>query len=115
MIFTAVSLVPVGHFHLLLAPLFCRAGRWAMALGCFVLSTFLTGLLQFFMSYTMALLAFWLLEVSTVIFIVFAFEYIGGRAFVSAEHPAAGAGAGAELHAVSLSPVFSRSAFIWAR
>jgi ABC-2 type transport system permease protein len=30
------------------------------------------------MSYTMALLAFWLLEVSTIIFILFAFEYIAG-------------------------------------
>ena len=34
--------------------------------------------LQFFLSYTLALLAFWLLEVSTIIFIVFAFEYIAG-------------------------------------
>ena len=49
-----------------------------MALGCFLLSAFLTGLLQFFMSFTMALLAFWLLEVSTLIFMVFAFEYIAG-------------------------------------
>jgi ABC-2 type transport system permease protein len=30
------------------------------------------------MSYTMALLAFWLLEVSTVIFMLFAFEYVAG-------------------------------------
>jgi ABC-2 type transport system permease protein len=30
------------------------------------------------MSYTLALLAFWLLEVSTVIFIAFAFEYLAG-------------------------------------
>jgi ABC-2 type transport system permease protein len=44
----------------------------------FVLSTILTGLLQFLMSYTMALLAFWVLEVSTFIFILFAFEYIAG-------------------------------------
>ena len=36
----------------------------------------LTALLQFFMSYTMAMLAFWVLEVSTFIFILFAFEYI---------------------------------------
>ena len=50
---------------------------WAMT-GCFLLSLLLTGLLQFFMSYTMALLAFWLLEVSTIIFILFAFEYIAG-------------------------------------
>jgi ABC-2 type transport system permease protein len=34
--------------------------------------------LQFFMSCTMALLAFWLLEVSTLIFMVFAVEYIAG-------------------------------------
>jgi ABC-2 type transport system permease protein len=33
-------------------------------------------LLQFFMSYAMAMLAFWVLEVSTFIFILFAFEYI---------------------------------------
>jgi len=45
-------------------------------LGCFLLSTALTALLQFFMSYTMAMLAFWVLEVSTFIFILFAFEYI---------------------------------------
>jgi ABC-2 type transport system permease protein len=32
--------------------------------------------LQFFTSYAMAMLAFWVLEVSTFIFILFAFEYI---------------------------------------
>jgi ABC-2 type transport system permease protein len=36
----------------------------------------LTALLQFFISYSMAMLAFWVLEVSTFIFILFAFEYI---------------------------------------
>jgi ABC-2 type transport system permease protein len=42
----------------------------------FCVSVALTALLQFFTSYVMALLAFWLLEVSTFIFIVYAFEYI---------------------------------------
>ena len=42
----------------------------------FLVSLVLTALLQFFMSYTMAMLAFWVLEVSTFIFILFAFEYI---------------------------------------
>jgi len=42
----------------------------------FLLSTVLTALLQFFTSYAMAMLAFWVLEVSTFIFILFAFEYI---------------------------------------
>jgi ABC-2 type transport system permease protein len=42
----------------------------------FLLSVLLTALLQFFLSYAMALLAFWVLEVSTFIFILFAFEYL---------------------------------------
>src|SRR5262249_61084899 len=44
--------------------------------GVFLLSVIMTALLQFFMSYTMAMLAFWVLEVSTFIFILFAFEYL---------------------------------------
>jgi len=36
----------------------------------------LTALLQFFISYTMAMLAFWMLEISTFIFILFALEFI---------------------------------------
>jgi ABC-2 type transport system permease protein len=45
-------------------------------LGLFLLSTILTAFIQFFISYAMAMLAFWVLEVSTFIFILFAFEYI---------------------------------------
>jgi len=46
------------------------------ALPAFVISLVLTALLQFFISYTMAMLAFWLLEISTFIFILFALEYL---------------------------------------
>ncbi|MEY4386809.1 MAG: hypothetical protein RLY20_2092 [Verrucomicrobiota bacterium] len=42
----------------------------------FALSLVLTALLQFLMSYAMASLAFWLQEVSTFIFIFYAFEYL---------------------------------------
>ncbi len=48
-------------------------------LGVFSLvlvSLLLTALLQFFISYAMAMLAFWLLEISTLIFILYAFEYL---------------------------------------
>jgi ABC-2 type transport system permease protein len=76
-IFTAVSLVPVGIFIFCFRRYFAGPPGWGMT-GCFLLSLLLTGLLQFFMSYTMALLAFWLLEVSTIIFILFAVEYIAG-------------------------------------
>lgn len=44
--------------------------------GVFLVSLVLTALLQFFISYAMAMLAFWLLEISTFIFILFAFEYL---------------------------------------
>jgi ABC-2 type transport system permease protein len=46
------------------------------ALIAFIFSLVLTALLQFFLSYSMALLAFWVLEISTFIFILFAFEYL---------------------------------------
>ena len=45
-------------------------------LGWFLVSIVLTALLQFFLSYMMAMLAFWVLEVSTLIFMLYAFEYI---------------------------------------
>jgi ABC-2 type transport system permease protein len=47
-----------------------------MALIAFPISLVLTALLQFFLSYSMAMLAFWILEISTFIFILFAFEYL---------------------------------------
>ena len=46
--------------------------------AAFLLSVTMTALLQFFISYSLALLAFWLQEVSTFIFIVYAFEYLAG-------------------------------------
>jgi ABC-2 type transport system permease protein len=48
----------------------------ATAFIAFVVSLGLTALLQFFLSYSMALLAFWVLEISTFIFILFAIEYL---------------------------------------
>jgi ABC-2 type transport system permease protein len=47
-----------------------------LALAAFPASLVLTALLQFFLSYAMAMLAFWILEISTFIFILFAFEYL---------------------------------------
>jgi ABC-2 type transport system permease protein len=77
LIYTSVALVPVALFILGFRDQFVLPADWG-TLGWFVLSLVLTALLQFFISYTMALLAFWVLEVSTFIFIVFAFEYIAG-------------------------------------
>jgi ABC-2 type transport system permease protein len=73
--YLAVAAVPLAIFVLCLHQYFVLPPNWP-TFGLFLVSTFLTALLQFFISYGMAMLAFWVLEVSTFIFIVFAFEYI---------------------------------------
>src|SRR6266853_1737701 len=73
--YLAVATVPLALFILYFHHYFVLPATWT-CLWFFALSTVLTALLQFFVSYTMAMLAFWVLEVSTFIFIVFAFEYI---------------------------------------
>ena len=77
LIYTAVAFLPVMFFIIYQRKYFVLPDSWA-TLGWFGVSMVLTGFLQFFTSYTMALLAFWVLEVSTFIFILFAFEYIAG-------------------------------------
>ncbi len=78
---TAVTLVPITIIvaivwsHLVLPP---NATAWLAG----ALSLALAGLLQFFVSFAVATLAFWLLEISTLVFIVFSFEYfLSGRLF----------------------------------
>jgi ABC-2 type transport system permease protein len=73
--YLAVAAIPLALFILYLHRYFVLPLDWAV-FGCFLVSTVLTALLQFFMSYAMAMLAFWVLEVSTFIFILFAFEYL---------------------------------------
>src|SRR5580692_2821307 len=74
-IYLLVSAVPLGIFIFCLRKYFILPHGLAETAG-FMVSVFLTALLQFFTSYAMAMLAFWVLEVSTFIFILYAFEYI---------------------------------------
>ncbi|MFM7554950.1 MAG: ABC transporter permease [Verrucomicrobiota bacterium] len=74
-VYTGVALVPVAGFlwyqrEFLVGP--PGAAGWALA----AVSVGLAALLQFLIAYTVALLAFWVLDVSTFIFIQFAFEYL---------------------------------------
>jgi ABC-2 type transport system permease protein len=77
LIYVAVAAIPVTLFILYQREYFVGPPS-AAVLGLFILSLALAALLNFFISYVMALLAFWLLEISTLIFIVFAFEYMAG-------------------------------------
>ena len=73
--FISMACIPLGIF------IFCFRGNClppvdSTAAWLFPVSLVLTALLQFFISYSMAMLAFWFLEITTFIFIMFAFEYI---------------------------------------
>jgi len=75
LIYITVAALPLAGFFWLMRE-HIRLPADLATLGWFLLSVLLTALLQFFTSYALALLAFWVLEVSTFIFIVYAFEYI---------------------------------------
>jgi ABC-2 type transport system permease protein len=48
----------------------------------FGLASFGSALLQFFIAYSVAMLAFWILEISTIVFILYSFEYfLSGHVF----------------------------------
>ncbi len=50
--------------------------------GLFLLAVCGSALIQFFIAYSLAMLAFWILEVSTLIFILYSFEYfLSGHVF----------------------------------
>src|SRR5213080_4416785 len=45
-------------------------------------SLLMAALMQFFITYSLAMMAFWILEISTIVFIVYSFEYfLGGQMF----------------------------------
>ena len=49
----------------------------------------MSALIQFFITYSLAMLAFWILEISTIVFIVYSFEYfLGGQMFPDRHHAA---------------------------
>ena len=75
LIYLLVSAVPLGLFIFFMRHYFIVPAD-LLTTACFLVSVMLTALLQFFTSYAMAMLAFWVLEVSTFIFILFAFEYL---------------------------------------
>jgi ABC-2 type transport system permease protein len=73
--FIAVAAIPLALFIFCFRQYVLPSANMT-AIIVFPFSLVLTALLQFFISYGMAMLAFWLLEISTFIFILFAFEYL---------------------------------------
>jgi ABC-2 type transport system permease protein len=67
-----------------------RFPEHAITWPAFALSTVMAAGLQFCLAYSLAMIAFWVLEISTIVFIVFSFEYfLSGQVFPIDIFPAA--------------------------
>ena len=61
---------------------YLRLPAHAITWPAFILSVGMAALIQFFLAYSLAMLAFWILEIATVMFIVYSFEYfLSGHVF----------------------------------
>jgi ABC-2 type transport system permease protein len=81
LVFTAVTIPPI-----LLILFYFRAYLTfppnVLTYVCTALSLIMAALMQFFITYSLAMMAFWILEISTIVFIVYSFEYfLGGQMF----------------------------------
>jgi len=81
LVYTAVTIVPIALIFLYFRDYltFPKEGMTCVYAG---ISLLMSAFLQFFITYTLAMLAFWILEISTIVFIVYSFEYfLGGQMF----------------------------------
>lgn len=81
LLYTAVTLLPLagvfGWFHE-----FIVLPRDPLTWPLFLVSLVMAGAIQFLIAYALAMLAFWILEISTIVFILYSFEYyLSGRLF----------------------------------
>jgi ABC-2 type transport system permease protein len=81
LVYTAVTLPPIAliflyYRHYIVLP------HDAMTYILAGLSMLMAAFMQFFITYSLAMMAFWILEISTIVFIVYSFEYfLGGQMF----------------------------------
>lgn len=81
LLYTAVTIVPVVAVFVWFRD-FIVLPREAITWPVFFLSLVMAAAIQFLIAYALAMLAFWILEVSTVVFILYSFEYyLSGRLF----------------------------------
>lgn len=81
LVYTAVTIVPIALIFFYFRnyiQLPHSLATWPLAAISLIMAAFI----QFFITYSLAMMAFWILEISTVVFIVYSFEYfLGGQMF----------------------------------
>jgi ABC-2 type transport system permease protein len=81
LLYTTVNAAPIALIFWFLRD-YLSLPKDALTWAVFPLSLAMAGLLQFFVAYSVAMLAFWILEISTVVFILYSFEYfLSGQVF----------------------------------
>lgn len=81
LVFTAVTIPPVALILFYFREYLALPSQ-AITYFCAFASLLMAALIQFFITYTIALAAFWILEISTIVFIIYSFEYfLGGQMF----------------------------------
>lgn len=80
-LYTAVTILPLALIFLWFRDyitLPANALTWVLT----AVSLVMAGLIQFFIAYSLAMIAFWILEISTIVFILYSFEYfLSGHMF----------------------------------
>ncbi len=81
LVYTIVTIVPIALIFVYFRE-FIRLPSSGAAYFCSFISLLMAAMIQFFITYSIAMMAFWILEISTIVFIVYSFEYfLGGQMF----------------------------------
>jgi len=81
LVYTVVTLPPIAIIFLYFRHYIVLPGD-VMTYFYATISLFMAAFMQFFITYSLAMMAFWVLEISTIVFIVYSFEYfLGGQMF----------------------------------
>jgi len=81
LLYITVVLVPIVILAWIFRDLL-RMPEHAITWLAFVASTAMAAFLQFFIAYSLAMIAFWVLEISTIVFILYSFEFfLSGHVF----------------------------------
>jgi len=89
LVYTAVTILPIAAIFFYFRRFIILPNdplTWLTASASLVMSAFI----QFSLTYALSMMAFWILEISTIVFIVYSFEYfLGGQMFPIDIMPAA--------------------------
>ncbi len=81
LVYTLVTILPIAVIFFFFREFITWPSAPLTWVAAFV-SLLMAAMIQFFITYSIAMMAFWILEISTIVFIVYSFEYfLGGQMF----------------------------------